>query len=242
MSPRVDEAPGPVRTREAAPWKTLHRGVLFSGQTWCRLARRFGEWQAVPMLMRPDVLKLDFTSHDERGTVSVSYGVNDHPEGLGYAILGLPSSTAVAQGFPVMEATVHYEGDGYYAWMGWIQVVSTRQHGDEPVAIIDGPPNMDDVAHPYCAWGVRPTLFDAPSTTDRGVEWRAQTFLTASPDGVMTKTVLPLCGYEWGYDINEVGEVTVVPPRPLDLASSWPEACKILKRECPAWRLVPAPN
>ena len=38
--------------------------------------------------------------------------------------------------------------------------------------------------------------------------WVARTFLTASPDRLMTRVVAPILGFRWGYTIND-GAVAV---------------------------------
>jgi hypothetical protein len=180
-----------------------------------------------------------FALHGRVGEVTVGYGVNDDPAHWGYPVLGLPYPDDVARGFPVVEARVEYEGGGYRAFMGWIQVVRYTA-GDSPlVVIIDRPPAVLDVDVPFLTMGPCPTLFDAPSTIWADTHWRADSFLVASPDAVMSKTVLPLFGFRWGYDRDASGVVT---PRscvqqPL---SVWNEVRPLIAEAHPAWSLLDA--
>jgi hypothetical protein len=111
-----------------------------------------------------------------------------------------------------MEASVDHPAEGYGADMGWVQIVrfEVRDSGEEEVVtIFDVPPQLSETDIPYLAFGVRPTVFDAPSITSRQVTWRAETFLTYTPDAVLSRIVRPLQGFRWGYDVVD-GDVTVV--------------------------------
>jgi hypothetical protein len=174
------------------------------------------------------------------GQVHVSYGLNRDPALLGFDLLGLRSPSSKALGFPVIQATVEYDGHGYHRQMGWVQVVRWSHH-DRPVEVlVDRAPQMEDGRHPYTAWGPCPTLFDAPSTTQRPVTWRADAFLTVTPDLLMTKVVRPVCSLYWGYDATSGGAVR---PRPVleQHLDAWQEAVPILQEDCPGWRFLSAP-
>ncbi len=133
----------------------------------------------------------------------VSYGENDDPPRWGYDLLGLDFAWEVSRGFPVLRADVTYEGDGYAAVLGWVQVVSMSVAGEAaPRVMVDVAPQLIGSGFPYVSFGVEPTMFDAPSTTDRDVGWVARTFLTASPDRLMTRVVAPIVGFRWGYTMN----------------------------------------
>ena len=60
-----------------------------------------------------------------------------------------------------------------------------------------------DAPSPYCWYGQRPTLFDAPSRSVRELlEWVAHSFLATTPlDEVAqlkARRVVPLVGFSWG--------------------------------------------
>jgi len=125
---------------------------------------------------------------------------------------------------------VSFPGEGYAAAMGWIQLIS---YGGGEVVEVDHPPQHSDVATPYCYWGVRPSFFDAPSTTHEGVTWVAEAFLATSPDTLMTRTVQPVCGFRWGY------ATTRNPPELLPVekigAAEWETARAALQERYPDW-------
>jgi hypothetical protein len=65
-------------------------------------------------------LTIDFVAHDLPGSVTVQCQANTDPQRLGFGLLGLPFPPERARGFPVIEATVAYAGQGYHAWMAWL--------------------------------------------------------------------------------------------------------------------------
>jgi hypothetical protein len=164
--------------------------------------------------------------HD--GRVRASLTVNDRPERWGYHLLGLSYSADASRGFPVVEAEVDFAAEGYAAWLGWVQVVWMNDD-----VIVDRAPQLLDSGVPYVTFGVRPAFFDAPSTTVASATWRARTFLTATPDLVMTKVVEPVAGFTWGYDLED-GRVDVVGLAQAD-ADDWPATRTELTRELPHW-------
>ena len=124
-----------------------------------------------------DVSRIPFELSGKAGEVVVSYGENDDPRRWGYDLLGLDFPWEVSRGFPVLRADVTYEGDGYAAVLGWVQVVSMSVAGEAaPKMMVDVAPQLIGSGFPYVSFGVEPTMFDAPSTTDRDVGWVARHF------------------------------------------------------------------
>jgi hypothetical protein len=152
------------------------------------------------------VTRIPFRLRGIEGTVSVEYGVNDDPERWGYSDLNLDwYSTDAVRGFPVMQASVDHPSEGYGADMGWIQVVryAVRDPGAaEDTTVFDVPPQLAGSDVPYFAFGVRPTVFDAPAIVANDVTWCASTFLVYTPDAVLSPASRPLCGFKWGYDVR----------------------------------------
>lgn len=179
---------------------------------------------------------MSFSAHGLSGRVDAAYTVNHDPKHLGYDRLGL-DGPEMARGFPVLAADIQYEGAGYFGYMGWVQVVRAV-FGDGPEeVIIDRPPSMEGVQQPFVAWGPCPRFFDAPGTTDRPVAWHADTFLTVTPDLLMSKIVQPVCSFQWGYDVSSSGQVQ---PRPavqqeLDV---WQQLVPLLESDCPDWEFL----
>ena len=173
------------------------------------------------------------------GRVQVEYLVNEDPARWGYPLLQLDSfDVERSRGCPVARATVEYPAEGYAAEMAWIQVVEQRVGAAAGEILVDVAPQMHAVeaAMPYMAFGVRPTFFDAPATDDEQYEFRANAFLTASPDALMTPVVAPLCGFKWGYEVVDAN------PRIAPLAHAgareWAWARAQLEERYPAWTFL----
>lgn len=177
-----------------------------------------------------------FVARGEEGEVHVRYFANGDPDRWGFDILGLEGDVSRASAFPVFEASVSYAREGYAAIFGWIQVVRYWSTiGDAPMSdLVDVAPQLRGLGVPFLAFGVRPTCFDAPLDTPEGMaRWEALTFLTQTPDGLMTRRVEPILGFRWGYEI-EGDSPTLVPPvlaQPLE----WRYAKAKLEGEYPTW-------
>lgn len=153
-------------------------------------------------------------------------------------MLGLPYDSGVARGFPVVRASIEYEGEGYGAVMAWIQVIRYRIGDADEQVEVDQPPQLHESGMPYCFWGPNPSFFDAPSMARDAVLWTADAFLTATPDAAMTRVVRPVCGFRWGY------EVAGGRPEPLPLVEAppdaWESAREVLDERYPGWEFEPA--
>jgi hypothetical protein len=168
------------------------------------------------------------------GTVVVAYGPNTDPRLYGYDLLGLDYPAERAKGFPVLRADVAYEGEGYSANFGWVQVVWIRQSDtNEPRVIVDVAPQLRGLGVPYFSFGVEPTLFDAPSTTDADEDWLARAFLVTSPDRLMTRAVQPIVGFRWGYVLRD--HVPQITPFTWSAEEDWREVSAVLTTRFPEW-------
>ncbi len=185
-------------------------------------------------------ISIPFLMRGIEGTIHVRYGVNDDPRRWGYEVLNLDwYDENLIRGFPVMEASVEHPAEGYAADMGWIQVAEyeVRDPGaEERVTVFDVPPQLSDTEIPYLAFGVRPTAFDAPSISSQEVTWRASTFLTYTPDAVLSRVLRSVGGFTWGYDVV-AGEVTIAP---LSTAKreEWTALLPALEARFPSWTLL----
>jgi hypothetical protein len=182
------------------------------------------------------VIEIPFVARGIPGRALIRYEINDDPSRWGYRLVELPFDIECARGRPVLEATVDYRAEGYAAQLGWIQIIRYGVPGGAEVAMVDAPPQLADAGIPWAAWGVRPTLFDAPSTSELEFRFRAQTFLAMSPDAVMTKVVEPLCGFSWGYNVYD--GVPAVAPVVVNGLSGWRGARELLVSHCPGWAFL----
>jgi hypothetical protein len=183
-----------------------------------------------------DSITMPFGARGEPGEVRIDYGLNGDPDRWGFDILGLEGDVSRAAAFPVLDASVIYGRQGYAGIFGWIQVVHYWSSGAEAPewSLLDAAPQMRGLGIPYLAWGLEPRLFDAPLDTPDGIsEWQAVTFLTQTPDGLMSRVVNPLLGFTWGYSISD-DKPTMTPLSQVS-DGHWHEARAILARECPEW-------
>ena len=187
-----------------------------------------------------EVLVLPFELRGFSGSVHVHAGVNDDPRRWGYHFLGLDFGDGLdgALGFPVVEATVRFDAEGYAAELGWIQIVAQSKPGSADVDLIcDAPPHMRSLAMPFMSFGVRPTMFDAPADDAQpNLAWGATAFLTYTPDLLMSKVIGPVCGFSWGFDKQE-GDVA---SRPVTAAGrpEWHAFASSLRPLYPEWTFL----
>ncbi len=174
-------------------------------------------------------MTLDFVLRDLAGNVDVTLVRNDDPAALG--------CRASARGFPVCAAAVTYEGLGYAAMLGWIQLVrSTDNRSGGREFEIDPYEPLGVTPHPFCWFGLAPTLFDAPSRGTRAdLEWLAHSFLCFIGGAREARAIL---GFSWGFTVSE-DEITPTGIAPVP-ADQWNEHRALLRRGHPAWRFAPA--
>lgn len=178
---------------------------------------------------------IPFRLRDIDGLVEIAYGINEDPVRWGFQLFWPDQAEYEAtRGFPVLEARVRYAAEGYAAMLGWIQVVDYTVEGEETVwAAPDTGSRYLDVNTPYAAHGIEPVFFDAPAATDaQNMDFNARTFLVCTPD-VVSKTVEPVCGFTWGFDIED----GIIKPRALEPArlGDWIETRRLLRFRLPSW-------
>jgi hypothetical protein len=185
----------------------------------------------------PIVMTIPFLLRGLKGEVRIQYGINEDPEALGYgeAVLGTDNPPEMAQGFPFVQAGVAYDGVGYGADMGWVQVVRYAVHDTgEKRTVFDAPPQYSDTDCPYFAFGIRPTMFDAPGTDEaKDVTWDADAFLVHTPDAVLSRDIRAICGFTWGYRLK--GAKPTVVPLTAATESDWERNVVDLERRYPSW-------
>jgi hypothetical protein len=185
------------------------------------------------------------------GRVAVSFQPNEDPDRWGYGTLGLAWPSELAKGLPVIRAQTECSLEGYAAMMGWIQIVRIHVlESSQPMAVgidkapaghhewVDGPPHLRGLGVPFTSFGECPTLFDAPASTESDTTFVADSFLTTSPDALISRSSFPLLGIRWGYSTRAGQPPELHEPTLLD-GSHWAEALPLLRETFPEWQFGP---
>jgi hypothetical protein len=172
-------------------------------------------------------VRLNFHLLDAPGRIDVAIERNTDPEALGCA--------PFAEDLPVCTATVTYEGRGYRAAFGWVQLVRSTDSANRGEEFeMDPYEPLGRLPHPFCFFGFAPVLFDAPARASRDdLDWIANSFLcfvAPDADGRETRAV---AGFAWGFGIRE-RDVVLRPPERLDSAA-WDSHVPLMRREHPSW-------
>jgi len=195
--------------------------------------------------------RFPFRLRGAEGSVSVSFQPNDDPERWGYGALGLEWPTELALGLPVLTARTKVSLLGYAAVMGWVQIVRIDVlESSGPLADgvdrapaghhewVDGPPQLRGLGVPFTSFGECPTLFDAPASTESDTTFLADSWLTASPDALISRESFPVLGLRWGYS-TRTGQPRKLHEPTLVGASEWAEALPLLRETFPDWEFRP---
>jgi hypothetical protein len=182
------------------------------------------------------------------GSVVVSFGANEDPQRWGYGALGLTWPTDLAQGLPVLTARTECRLEGYSAIMGWIQVVRIHVLAESRSLVpgvekapaghhewVDGPPQLRGLGVPFTSFGAWPTLFDAPASTESDTTFVADSWLTASPDALISRESFPVLGLRWGYSTRAGQPHELHEPALLD-ETQWAESLPLLRETFPDWQ------
>jgi hypothetical protein len=186
---------------------------------------------------------IDFRWKGYSGMVHVNYSTNTDPDGIGYDHMETGFSPYSAIGFPKLTCTIDYEGKGYHSYMGWIQTVrfnpGTSYHypaiSPEPMFVYHIP-MMLDADTPFCVYGVDPALFEAPASNLDGIQWIANTYLSASKNLIVSREICIILGIQWGYSITN-GTIVHAEMKTLKLGGElFLRDLAILHRDYPRWR------
>ena len=184
-------------------------------------------------------LSLDFSLPRSRaGSVTASVRTNRDPSNYGLQLLFPGHDMGTFKGFPVCEASVSTLGmQGYGSIYGWIQMVRSG----EPSNISAAPWEMDPVPilsglnTPFAWFGPEPKLFDAPMRIGvQELDWTCHSFLAYIEDGLMSKDLKPVLGFEWGFELHN-GEPKLKMLRELQL-SAWNEQLDLLESSFMGWK------
>jgi hypothetical protein len=189
----------------------------------------------------PDLV-LPFSLRGYAGSVLIRYGANRDAAALGFGELGLPFPIELTHGFPICEAEVEFAGSGYFAAMGWIQVVTVEATLPERMSFaeVDRYPAMRSADSPFVTFGHLPRFFDAPGPNPPRTDetWTAEAFLAICGDVARTKQVQPVLGFRWGYRLAGMRAT----PKSLEIAgeADWMRCTAALKNQFPNWEYLPA--
>jgi hypothetical protein len=188
-----------------------------------------------------------FLLRGAEGIATVELCANDDPELWGYGILGLPWPPSLANRLPVLTVEVSHTAAGYSTVMGWIQVVRITVSDSSESLVpgaekappgehvwVDGPPNLRGLGVPFVSFGSCPTLFDAPASTESEIRFVADSFLTASPDGLVSRRSQPCLGLRWGYATHAEALPELLSLSALE-RSHWHDDLPILRESFPDW-------
>ena len=195
--------------------------------------------------------RFPFRLREAEGSVVVSFQANEDPERWGYGVLGLTWPMELALGLPVLTARTECSLEGYAAVMGWVQVVRIDVLESSQGLVdgidkapaghhewVDGPPQLRGLGVPFTSFGACPTLFDAPASTESDTTFLADSWLTASPDAVISRESFPLLGLRWGYS-TRTGQPHELHEPTLLQQSDWAEALPLLRETFPDWQFRP---
>ena len=150
---------------------------------------------------------------------------------------GLAWDRAWMQQFPTCTAVIDHPAVGYQAMCGWVQLVRSSDSVPD-LFEMDPTPITAGLDLPYCWFGTKPTLFDAPNRDSHAdLDWRSRSFLCVSPT-IMSRTVVPVAAFEWGFDIR-AGSVEFSDPAEIPL-TRWNEHTEYMKQCHPLWTFEPA--
>jgi len=116
-----------------------------------------------------------------------------------------------------------------------MRLADNRSHGEE--FEMDPPEIPGEVPHPFCFFGIKPTLFDAPSRGSRAdLDWLAHSFLCHIADR-SSREIRALTGFAWGFNVVS-GAALLTAPVALE-AAEWDQHLGLLRASYPVWSFGP---
>ncbi|MGI0080858.1 MAG: hypothetical protein ACRECH_14700 [Nitrososphaerales archaeon] len=173
----------------------------------------------------------------------MEFGFECNKKGGKVAAYIKPGSELGGEGFPICIATVEFGGEGYDAFFGWVQLVRSTDNNSEGRQFEMDPFFLfQDCTSPYCFFGFKPTLFDAPSRqTKKPMSWLAHSFLAFTPPDpelftkLNSRRVTFLAGFSWGFNIDSQRNIML---RSINKLGSieWNSHLAFLLKNYPTWR------
>ena len=166
---------------------------------------------------------------------------NDDPQRWGLDLVLPDARLSNMNGYPVFEGRIDHPARGYGALCGWIQLVKSAD-GEVPDTFEMDPLSVNrNLRTPFCYFGSKPTLFDAPARFERGDnDWTAQSFLCYLEDAGVTPNVKPLLAIQWGFD-STAESISLKKLSALSLRA-WNDHLSLLRLKYPEWTFRAAEN
>lgn len=169
----------------------------------------------------------------DRGELSVTVNIHadNDPVKYGFDLLFPTIPSDKVRGFPVCEAVVETKRRGYASIYGWTQLVLDSNSTSWEFDYMGVTEQLD---WPFCWFGPEPRLFDGPTRVGvSDIDWTARSFLTYIKDTVVSKNVLHVFGFEWGFTMRN-GAINIKEVKEL-AASDWNEHIDYLTCQFPGW-------
>lgn len=177
-------------------------------------------------------LKLPFSLRGSMGNVAVT--VESNSSGDPHEVMPGALAKGVPRGSPICTAQIEYPRQGYAAVFGWTQMVKSSDGASTEDLEIDPTALYRNLQTPYCWFGIKPTLFDAPSRLKPDdMAWICQSYLCFTPNAVVGPHVRAVAGFEWGFLVQRN---TVMVWKPSRLSEdAWNARVPLLRNSYPGW-------
>lgn len=182
---------------------------------------------------------MPFQVRDRAGSIYVEVWPNDDPEELGLGLVAVGYDEAAFRGFPCVQATIRYDGEGLRAWFGWLQVIERCDLDGTVSEEVDAVP-VFGAECPLYTFGFLPTFSDFPANPHhRDGDWVAHAWVVTILDVVRSRTLAPVVGFRWGYRLASGRPVDLFAPTPLWL-DTWESHRRLLESGYPTWQFCHA--
>ena len=143
-----------------------------------------------------------------------------------------------AKHFPVAHAKVTSHGfQGYASMYRWVQIYAESPQPFNKSSIpwqMDVLPIYNGVNNPFTWFGPEPSLYDAPFRKGLPqIDWAARSFLCYIEDALITRNVIPLAAFEWGFWTVD-RETSVKRLERLEV-DTWNEHLKLFRDNFTGW-------
>ncbi len=188
-------------------------------------------------------MKIEFTHHGYAGQIGVAVRKNHGVLSSGFSAINVKFTDDMVRGYPVVSASVSFEGAGYEAMFGWLQVISHDLGNGETDFSVDIAEQFQEFMNPFCYYGYKPKFYDAPRMNDPTVmTWKAYTFLCplSLSNREEYRKITPLAGFTWGYTMSGGKPESILEPLPAS-EDDWDLARRNVTSYYPQWQFMDMP-